>query len=217
MRKRSSKKILFIFITGLVLSWAVSAFSSEVTGVWEIIEHANSPIEYENLDPVLPLDKKIVKAKVLDRGKPFWVETRKENIERFNCSGCHSKSSMGKYKDVEPAHGGRTIDHGGNLALTSCFECHNKENRDYLKTEKIPKLEFNHAYMLCGQCHFRQKRDWIGGAHGRRVSFWVGQRIVKNCTFCHNPHSPLFKKRWPKTYSPPKPNLRKQYESWEQR
>jgi predicted CXXCH cytochrome family protein len=27
--------------------------------------------------------------------------------------------------------------------------------------------------------------------------------VVKNCTACHDPHSPRFQKRWPVTYSPP--------------
>jgi hypothetical protein len=27
--------------------------------------------------------------------------------------------------------------------------------------------------------------------------------VVKNCTSCHDPHSPRFKKRWPAIYSPP--------------
>jgi hypothetical protein len=43
----------------------------------------------------------------------------------------------------------------------------------------------------------------MGGAHGKRVTNWAGTRVVKSCTSCHDPHSPLFKKRWPKTYSPP--------------
>jgi cytochrome c2 len=43
----------------------------------------------------------------------------------------------------------------------------------------------------------------VGGAHGKRISYWAGQRVVKNCTACHDPHSPRFKKRWPVIYSPP--------------
>ena len=31
-----------------------------------------------------------------------------------------------------------------------------------------------------------------------------GRRIfVQNCASCHDPHAPLFEKRWPKTYSQP--------------
>ena len=43
----------------------------------------------------------------------------------------------------------------------------------------------------------------VGGAHGKRLSYWAGQRVVTNCASCHNPHSPRFEKRWPVTYSPP--------------
>ncbi len=51
------------------------------------------------------------------------------------------------------------------------------------------KIDFDHSYQLCGQCHFRQKRDWLGGAHGKRETYWAGERVVRNCTSCHNPHS----------------------------
>ncbi|MGB5884125.1 MAG: hypothetical protein WBG28_08515, partial [Desulfobulbales bacterium] len=65
------------------------------------------------------------------------------------------------------------------------------------------QIDFDHSYLLCGQCHFRPKRDWLGGAHGKRVTYWAGKRVVMNCTSCHNPHSPAFKTKMPETYSLP--------------
>ncbi|NNF47309.1 MAG: cytochrome C, partial [Desulfofustis sp.] len=85
----------------------------------------------------------------------------------------------------------------------TCIDCHHPEKRDYLEDKKGRKIDFDHSYQLCGQCHFRQKRDWLGGAHGKRVTNWAGDRVVFNCTTCHNPHSPRFEKRFPATYSVP--------------
>ncbi len=101
-----------------------------------------------------------------------------------------------RFKDIK-------IIHGGTNEPLPCYTCHSKINRDFLNTSKNNKIDFNHVYEMCGECHFRQKKDWIGGAHGKRVTYWAGERVVKNCTSCHAPHSPRFKKRWPATYSAP--------------
>ena len=104
---------------------------------------------------------------------------------------------------AEIAHGDIILDHGGQDKPLSCYTCHKKDERDFLVTEEGSKMDMDHSYQMCGQCHFRQKKDWVGGAHGKRVSYWTGTRVVKPCTSCHDPHSPHFEKQWPKTYSPP--------------
>jgi len=104
---------------------------------------------------------------------------------------------------AEIAHGNITLDHGGQDKPLSCYTCHKKDDRNFLVTEEGSKIDMDHSYQMCGHCHFRQKKDWMGGAHGKRVSYWAGTRVVKTCTSCHDPHSPHFEKRWPKTYSPP--------------
>jgi formate-dependent nitrite reductase cytochrome c552 subunit len=101
------------------------------------------------------------------------------------------------------AHGEIVLHHGSQARPLSCYTCHNKEVRDFLVTEQGTKIDMDHSYQMCGQCHFRQKKDWVGGAHGKRISYWAGKRVVKNCASCHDPHSPRFKKRWPVIYSPP--------------
>lgn len=155
----------------------------------------------------VPLEKQIVQDTVLSKdvyqGGSFRVLARKKEIERFKCSSCHTDKPVTVNQGLELTHSNVLLKHGENGQALSCIDCHHSEERDYLEDKKGQKIDFDHVYQLCGQCHFRQKRDWLGGAHGKRVSNWTGERVVFNCTTCHDPHSPRFEKRFPATYSVP--------------
>jgi formate-dependent nitrite reductase cytochrome c552 subunit len=177
---------------------------AEHGGVTSQIKAATTPIhDAEGIDSVSPLTQKAVLVKEGYQGGMFWTEARKNEIERFKCSRCHNNKEVRITKAAEMAHGDIVMTHGGVNRPLTCFTCHKKDERDFLLTEKGSKIDLDHSYKMCGQCHFRQKKDWIGGAHGKRISYWAGKRVVRNCTSCHNPHSPRFSKRWPATYSPP--------------
>jgi hypothetical protein len=168
------------------------------------IKAATTPVhDAQNLDSAEPPTRNMVLARVEYQGGPFWVESRRKSIKRFKCSGCHTAKSPQVTGAAAMAHGVIRIEHGEQKGRLGCFTCHKEKERDYLITEKGRKVAFEHSYQLCGYCHFRQKKDWIGGAHGKRVANWTGKRVIRNCTSCHNPHSPRFAKRWPKTYSLP--------------
>lgn len=188
--------VLIVILTG----W--NAYS-EKGGLVQIIKNATTPFDDSVVESVPPTPEDAVLAKVKYQGGLFRVETRKDKIERFKCSQCHNKQTVTIAGAAETAHGDINLIHGDQGKMLTCFTCHDKNNRDVLITEKGTKVDMDHSYQLCGQCHFRQKKDWIGGAHGKRVSWWAGDRVVKNCASCHNPHAPRFEKRWPKTYSRP--------------
>lgn len=189
--------ILFIVLPGIVTyagqDGVVQTFKSAIATVDDAKDL--------NLNPVLPIDT--VQVNTRYQGGPFETETRKNRIERFRCTECHNNKDVKIAKAAKIAHGKIVLDHGGEDKPLSCFTCHKEDERDYLTSEKGFKIDMDHSYRMCGQCHFRQKKDWVGGAHGKRISYWAGKRVVQNCTTCHDPHSPLFEKRWPKTYSPP--------------
>jgi formate-dependent nitrite reductase cytochrome c552 subunit len=188
--------LLLIFAAGL-------AYSTE-GGVVEIYKNATAPVDDEkqvNAALTLPVPSVLVTEKY--RGGRFRTETRKDKIQRFKCSQCHNNKPVKIARAAEIAHGEIALNHGSEARPLSCYTCHKKDERDFLITEEGTKIDMDHSYQMCGQCHFRQKKDWVGGAHGKRISYWAGQRVVKNCTGCHDPHSPRFKKRWPATYSPP--------------
>lgn len=185
----------------LILFSAWNVFS-EQEGVNKTIQNATDPFDNHQVDAVSLVTDKSVVAKIRYRKGFFRTETRKDKMERFKCSECHNNKKVSIARAAEIAHGDIFLDHGGQAKPLSCFTCHKKDERDLLRTEKGVKVDMDHSYQLCGQCHFRQKADWVGGAHGKRISNWAGERVVKNCVSCHNPHSPRFEKRWPTTYSP---------------
>jgi len=188
--------LLLIFATGL-------AYSTE-DGVVQIYKNATAPFDNEKqVDAALALPIPSVLVTERYQGGRFRTETRKDKIQRFKCSQCHNNKPVSVARAAEIAHGEIFLNHGSEARPLSCYTCHKQDERDFLVTEEGTKIDMDHSYQMCGQCHFRQKKDWVGGAHGKRISHWAGQRVVKNCTGCHDPHSPRFKKRWPVTYSPP--------------
>jgi len=204
MNRKKPKPALFLVLPALfLLFWGWKAYSGH-EGVMESIQKATSPPGDEIRAlwvPPLPGNRVLVKGKYQE--KAFWTETRKNKMERFECSRCHNNREVKITRAEEIAHGDIVLVHGGKGEPLSCFTCHKKDERDFLVAERGAKVDMDHSYRMCRQCHFRQEKDWAGGAHGKRVSYWAGPRVVKNCTSCHDPHSPRFKKRWPKTYSRP--------------
>jgi len=188
----------------LVMVFILSGLEVYATdeGVAQTIKNATASFS-ERTDSVPPLPDDTVLVKEKYQGGLFWTEPRKDKIERFKCSQCHNNKKVTTAQAAEMAHGDIVLVHGGKKKPLQCFTCHKEDERDVLVTEKGLKVDMDHSYQMCGHCHFRQKKDWVGGAHGKRVTYWAGKRVVKNCTSCHDPHSPHFEKRWPKTYSPP--------------
>ncbi len=204
MKTIKCKKLLLGAIVLLLLIFAGWSAYSAQGGVVQIYKNATAPFDDEKrVDSVLPVPVKTVLVKTKYQGGFFWTETRKEKMERFKCSRCHNNENVTIVGAAEMAHGNITLVHGGQDKPLSCYTCHKKDERDFLVTEAGVKVDMDHSYQMCGHCHFRQKKDWVGGAHGKRISYWAGKRIVINCASCHDPHSPRFEKRWPKTYSPP--------------
>ncbi len=177
---------------------------SDEGGVTEIYKAVTAPFDQKSIDDtILTTPDSTVRVMSADQERVFWTETRKDKMERFQCTQCHNNQNVKITMAAEIAHGDILLDHGGLEKPLSCFTCHKEDERDLLETETGIKIDMDRSYELCGQCHFRQKIDWVGGAHGKRVSNWAGKRVVQNCVSCHDPHSPLFKKRWPITYSQP--------------
>lgn len=204
MKTKALLKYLFGSMVLLLVIFAGWTAHSGQGGVSRIYKNANAPFDDEKrVKSVLALPDDTVLVKTRYQGGVFWTETRKDKVKRFKCSQCHNSQSVSIAGAAEMAHGDIQLDHGGSESPLSCFTCHDSEERDALVTEAGVQVDMDHSYQMCAQCHFRQKKDWVGGAHGKRVSYWAGQRVVKSCVSCHNPHSPRFEKRWPATYSPP--------------
>jgi len=204
IKKPLQGRLLICLVAGLTVLFSPVGVFSGAEGVLSRVKTSTLKMDSrQQVKTSIPIPKNTVEVKARFQGGKFFTLTRKNEIKRFKCSACHNDKAALINNAAAVTHGDITVDHGEKDRPLACNTCHNEHQRDYLRTSKTEKIDMDHVYQLCGECHFRQKKDWIGGAHGKRVTYWAGERVVSNCTSCHNPHSPKFEKRWPKTYSVP--------------
>ncbi len=196
------RPLLFLPVLTLILGMSGTSEASESLFI-DLVKSSDESFDNRSVTHVQPVIEKTVLAKEQYQGGSFRVLARKDEIERFKCTSCHTDKNVLVKNGQELTHGNVVIDHGQEGSELGCIDCHHPEDRDFLEDKKGRKIDYDHSYQLCGQCHFRQKRDWLGGAHGKRVQYWTGDRVVYNCATCHDPHSPRFKERFPATYSVP--------------
>ena len=204
MKKIKIKNCLLFIITAFsILFAAIFAFSSQ-QGITQRLKYATKVSDNTaGIETAIFIPKNIIKAQHNYQGGEFFIESRKNMIERYKCSSCHNDKEVMVNNAARISHADIKVVHGDKDNPLDCNSCHSKENRDFLENSKGEKIDMDHSYNMCGQCHFRQRKDWTGGAHGKRLTYWAGERVIKNCASCHNPHAPRFEKRWPSTYSVP--------------
>lgn len=118
----------------------------------------------------------------------------------YPCSQCHAGMEPNPERRALAFHTeiAEIFDHAKDQRW--CLDCHDAENRDWLRSAAGSLISFEESYYLCGQCHGTIFRDWKAGIHGKRTGYWNGKKEYRLCVHCHNPHSPRFK---PLTPLPP--------------
>ena len=112
----------------------------------------------------------------------------------FPCSYCHADLKPNPVKrDLVDMHDSISGIFNHDKENRWCLDCHDANNRDFLKLASGKLLDFKESYKLCGQCHGDKLRDWKVGVHGKRTGNWNGKKTYFLCVNCHNPHSPKFK------------------------
>jgi hypothetical protein len=111
----------------------------------------------------------------------------------FPCSQCHDESMPPdpERRELEDMHTDIELDHDEEHRW--CLDCHDTENRDYLRLANGTLVPFQESYRLCGQCHGSKYRDWRAGVHGRRTGSWNGEKQYLLCVHCHDSHQPNFR------------------------
>lgn len=120
----------------------------------------------------------------------------------LDCYACHEK---GKPPQVEfdenqklklpEEHNDLVMRHGRSFRNVHCFNCHDPENLDKLKTRDGRILSWEESTQLCASCHGPTYRDWEMGIHGRVSGYWdrsKGEAVRQECASCHHPHDPAF-------------------------
>ncbi len=111
----------------------------------------------------------------------------------FPCSQCHEAMEPNKERRELYFHTEvqELFDHAAEQRW--CLDCHNPNDRDYLRLASEKLVSFEESFYLCGQCHGTIYRDWKAGIHGKRTGEWDGKKVYRLCVNCHNPHSAKFK------------------------
>jgi len=174
-----------------------------------------------------------VRGETILDAPPFQVLQRTDVLEMYPCADCHEGEPVNhKERQLKDEHEAIVLEHGSGRFW--CLTCHGSPNKSTLTSLKGAPIDFNQAYILCGQCHFQRQKDWYFGGHGKRVGAiaegvaripeevpvaaadlkveerdeigtWEGERALLSCPACHDPHSPSIKPFKP---APP-PQVRK--------
>jgi len=190
-----------LVVCALLVGCKQEGHSSHHSLLKEIEMAPRVPVKSDAFKKVPPLAaKQFVLVNWEHPKRTFYTTKRKGQLKRFKCSGCHT-SKITKRNEVQfkATHSDIVVQHAKKGVL-QCTTCHDSSNMNLLRTPSGKKVSFDRSYELCSSCHSKRANDWAGGGHGKRIKYWAGQRAVKTCTSCHNPHKPLFGKRWPKTY-----------------
>ena len=140
------------------------------------------------------------KADILKAEKPVEnaIELPPFSDGIYPCNDCHSDQKPNPVKrELVDMHDDISAMFDHDKENRWCTDCHDLNNRNYLKLASGKLLDFKESYKLCGQCHGEKLRDWKVGVHGKRTGMWNGKKEYLLCVHCHNPHSPRFKELKP--------------------
>lgn len=125
------------------------------------------------------------------------LRTRAADLGQYPCTSCHlGRKMVLKDERVPDAHQNIKVVHPKQTGAT-CSTCHSSDNVELLTLKSGERATLDHTYRLCAQCHFAQANAWAGGAHGKRLDGWQGQRVLMGCADCHDPHKPALEPRIP--------------------
>ena len=204
MRKNAIEKHLKWFC---VLSFLLLAAGCAAEGEHGFFDHESLPekLEKQTATPPAPFAATgfdagdVVSVADSVRGA-FKIPQRTSGMVKYPCSTCHNVS-LQRLKALTPAaerdaHWDIELRHASEQVM-QCITCHAEKNMDELRSLTGQPVSFDQSFQVCAQCHASQYSDWLGGAHGKRLSGWGAERVAQTCVGCHNPHRPQWEKRWP--------------------
>jgi hypothetical protein len=170
-----------------------------------------------------PIRAATARGQTITDAPKFKVVPRLDQIRNYPCTKCHDNKFVDRrVRELQDEHTKLVFEHGGGRFW--CYDaCHKGTDMDNLVSLRGRPVSYDESYKVCGQCHY-QRLDWYFGGHGKhqgawenqreipktaeelkiedrsQIGKWGGERIILNCTECHDPHSPSIKSFEP---SPP--------------
>jgi len=135
-----------------------------------------------------------VEGEETESNEEIAIESPPFTEDIFPCNNCHAEVVPNPLRrELVDMHDDISAIFDHDSENRWCLDCHDINNRDYLKLASGKLIGFDESYKLCGQCHGDKLRDWKVGVHGKRTGEWNGKKQYLLCVHCHNPHSPKFK------------------------
>jgi hypothetical protein len=163
-----------------------------------------------------PVRAATARGQTIAEAPQFKVAPRLDRIRNYPCTKCHDNQFVDRrVRELQDEHTKLVFEHGGGRFW--CYDaCHKGTDMDNLVSLRGRRVSYDESYKICGQCH-SQRLDWYFGGHGKRqgawedqhdipkiadelkvedrdqIGRWRGERMILNCTECHDPHSPSIK------------------------
>jgi hypothetical protein len=163
-----------------------------------------------------PIRAATARGETIADAPTFKVAPRLDRIRNYPCTKCHDNKFVDRrVRELQDEHTKLVFEHGGGRFW--CYDaCHKGTDMDNLVSLRGRPVSYDESYKVCGQCHY-QRLDWYFGGHGKRqgawedqrdvpkvadelkvedrdkIGQWKGERMILNCTECHDPHSPSIK------------------------
>lgn len=191
---------IYLYAAVITISFSCGRNSLDHSTVIDKIKHKTAESIGDTITLTAFEDKKLIE--IDEEGHRFYILDLKSNLKSYSCTECHqggieklklSDSLKNGHWDIEILHAKEQI--------MNCQTCHNTNDINNLKSLTSKTIDFNQSHQLCSQCHSNQYKDWLGGAHGKKISGWGPPRVSMSCVNCHNPHKPAFGKRWPARFN----------------
>ncbi len=116
--------------------------ASEKKSFLDTIKDIDEPFNSRSVHQVQPVTQPTVLAKEEYQGGSFRVLARKEEVERYRCSSCHTDKEVKGKNAFNLTHGNVVINHGQEGSALACIDCHHPKELDYLEDKKGNKIDY---------------------------------------------------------------------------
>ena len=156
----------------------------------------------EPLPPIPPTDPVFTNTAPVRVSAALLIKSDADS-SGLDCYACHDEKKpppkltldANNHVTLPKEHDDLVMAHGRNNRNDNCYNCHDPEHLNKLKTRDGRLLDWEQVTLLCASCHGPTYRDWEIGIHGRPSGYWdraSGAVTKLECNSCHTPHAPAF-------------------------
>ncbi len=182
--------LLAVLLAGIPLGWGMPP-GGPGPGLFSAGEAQAQEDEEDSLTtPMIDLEKaglfqeseeaiqgRTIRGQTILDAPSFRVLRRKIWLDYYPCADCHADEPVNpKERKLVDEHEDIVLEHGQGRFW--CLTCHGTPQKNALTSLKGKPIDFDYAFVLCGQCHFQRQKDWYFGGHGKRAGAFPAPREI---------------------------------------